>query len=327
MIVDVHAHGVPPALMSELERDPGRFDAGFEERADGRYLVMNRRRFGPITTEWFDAERRLADMDTAGIDVQVLSLQPFLFCYWTEPGSAADIASHANEGFAAMAAETPRFWALGHLPLQSPELSLRELDHIAALGLPGVLIGANVEAMELDDPGLEPVWARLDELRMTVFVHPINPRVLPGMEPYHLTNLLGNPLDTSIALARLILSGVLGRYPAIRFFFAHGGGFIPFQYGRIDHAFRVREETSSVIDALPSSFLSGVWFDTVTHAEAPLRYLIDAMGDTQVVVGTDYPADMADNRIVATLAGLDLSGETRDRIEHENAERLFGLVG
>jgi aminocarboxymuconate-semialdehyde decarboxylase len=121
-----------------------------------------------------------------------------------------------------------------------------------------------------------------------------------------------------------MLSGVLSRNPGIRFFFAHGGGFIPFQYGRIDHAWRVREDTSAVLDVLPSSLLAGVWFDTVTHAEPSLRYLIDAMGDTQVVVGTDYPADMADNRIVGTLGRIDLPAETRERIEHSNAERLFG---
>src|SRR5262249_45582433 len=188
------------------------------------------------------------DMGRAGSVVRVRSLLPFLFCYWRDPGSAAEIAFHANEGFAAMAAETTRFQALGHLPLQSPERSLEELDHIRELGLPGVLIGANVEETELDAESLEAVWARIDELGMAVFVHPINPRVLPGMERYHLTNVIGNPVDTSIALERLILSGVLVRYPRIRFLFAHGGGFVPYQFGRMDHAWRVREDTSSVID-------------------------------------------------------------------------------
>jgi aminocarboxymuconate-semialdehyde decarboxylase len=143
------------------------------------------------------------------------------------------------------------------------------------------------------------------------------------MEPYHLTNLLGNPLDTSIALSRLILGGVLARHPDIRFYFAHGGGFVPYQFGRIDHAWRVRKDTSSVIDVLPSSFLSRVWFDTITHAEQSLRYLIETVGDTKVVVGTDYPADMGDMDIARTLDGLGLSDDVRRRVEHENAGQLF----
>jgi aminocarboxymuconate-semialdehyde decarboxylase len=120
-----------------------------------------------------------------------------------------------------------------------------------------------------------------------------------------------------------MLSGVLVRYPNIRFYFAHGGGFVPYQFGRIDHAYRVREDTSSAISVLPSTLLQNVWFDTITHAEPSLRYLIEVVGDTNVVVGTDYPADMADNRIATTLSGLGLSPDARTRIEHENAERLF----
>ena len=191
------------------------------------------------------------------------------------------------------------------------------------LGLLGVMVGANVEEKELDDESLEPVWARLSELELAVFVHPINPTLIPRLEPYHLTNLIGNPLDTTIALSRLIFSGVLLRHPGIRFYFAHAGGFIPYLYGRIDHAWHAREDTSSVIDVLPSSLLPTVWFDTIAHAQPPLRYLIESMGDTNVVVGTDYDADMGDTHIANTLAELGLSDEARARIEHENAEQIF----
>jgi aminocarboxymuconate-semialdehyde decarboxylase len=228
-----------------------------------------------------------------------------------------------NEGIAEMVGESPRFWGIGQLPMQSPRLALAELEHVRALGLLGVLVGANIEQVELDDESLEPVWARLSELGLTVFVHPVNPTLLPRMEPYHLTNLIGNPLDTTIALSRLILSGVLVRHPGIRFYFAHAGGFIPYLYGRIDHAYRARDDTSSVIDVLPSTLLQTVWFDTITHAQPPLRYLIDSMSDHNVVVGTDYPADMADTTIAHTLTNLNLTPTSRTRIEHQNAQRLF----
>ena len=326
MIIDVHSHVLPASTLAELERDPERFDAGFETIGDTRYLVVMGRRRGPVRDQWFDVERRLSDMDAAGIDIQVLSPSPSLLSYWAEPARAAETAAAMNQGVADMVAQTDRFWGIGQLPLQSTEHSLRELDHIRELGLLGVEVGANVEQKELDDESLEPVWAKLSEWEMPVFIHPVNPTLIPRLEPYHLTNLIGNPLDTTIAISRLILSGVLIRHPGVRFYLAHAGGFMPYLYGRIDHAFRAREDTSSVIDVLPSTLLERCWFDTIAHAEPPLRYLISSMGDERVVVGTDYPADMSDANISQTLGDIGLSTEARERIEHGNAERLFDRV-
>jgi aminocarboxymuconate-semialdehyde decarboxylase len=310
-------------MIEALERDPERYDATFERHGENYSLVVKGRKRGDIEPEKYDTERRLAGLDQQGIDVQVISPTPTFLSYWMEPARAAEIATLINEGIAQMSSETDRFWGIGQLPLQSTEDSLAELERVHDLGLAGVEVGANVEAKELDDESLEPVWARLNELEMTVFVHPINPTLIPRMEPYHLTNLIGNPLDTTIALSRLILSGVLLRYPKIRFYFAHAGGFMPYLYGRIDHAYHARDDTSSVIDVVPSTLLSTVWFDTIAHAQPPLRYLIESMGDDRVVVGTDFPADMADAKIAATLADLGLDDAARARIEHENAERLF----
>jgi aminocarboxymuconate-semialdehyde decarboxylase len=144
MIIDVHAHALPKSMLDAVEKDPDRFDAGFEEQGDKRWLVIKGRRRGPITPQWFDVERRLADMDDRGIGIQVLSPAPFLLSYWSEPEWAADIAHHINEGMAGMAEQTERFWALGQLPLQSAEHSLAEIEHLRELGLLGVMIGANV---------------------------------------------------------------------------------------------------------------------------------------------------------------------------------------
>jgi aminocarboxymuconate-semialdehyde decarboxylase len=309
--------------MDTLESDPARFGATIEEKDGIKTLIMNGRRRSSLNRERFDLDLRLTDMDKAGIEVQVLSPTPSFMVCRDDDSWAAELATLMNDGIAGMVAESPRFWGIGHLPLQSTELSLKELDHVRDLGLKGIMVGASVEGVDLDEERLEPVWARLNELEMTVFVHPTNPKFRERMEPYHLTNLLANPLDTSIALSRLMLGGVILRNPNIRFYFAHGGGFIPYQFGRIDHAFGVREDTSSVIDVLPSTLLKRVWFDTITHATPSLRYLIEIVGDTNVVVGTDYPADMGDMRIAEKLDALGLSDESRSRIEHENAEQLF----
>jgi len=323
MVIDLHSHTMPDSVVRMLEAAPDRFGARVEVEDGVKWLSFNGRRRGHVKPRGDYLDYRLEDMDTLGIDVQVLAPRPFLIASWPDAGWAAELAAAMNEGLAGMAAKSDRFWAVGQLPLQSPERSLEEIEHLEALGLRGVEVGAHLDGLELDDESLEPVWARLSELEMVVFVHPLNLGYLPRMEPYHLSNLIGNPLDTTIALSRLMLSGVLVRHPGIRFYFAHAGGFMPYLFGRIDHSYRSRGDTSAVIDVLPSSLLARCCFDTITHSEPALRYLIEAMGSEHVVVGTDYPADMNDRGVVGTLSALGLSGEALARVEHENAERLF----
>jgi len=323
VVVDVHAHFMPAPAVEALARSPERFDATLEQVDGMTRIVTGGRSRELVTPEYVDVERRVVDMDNAGIDVQVLSPRPNLLCYWADAGWAAEFCAEVNEGMAAVARDGSRFWALGQLPLQSPELSLQEIDHVVELGLVGVEIGATVEDVELDDETLDPVWTRLAGRDLAVFVHPVNRGFLPRMADYHLTNIVGNPLSTTLAISRLVLGGVLTRHPGLRFCFAHGGGCIPYLAGRMDHAYEEREDTSARIDVTPSSLLSRCYFDTITHAESSLRFLIDSMGDGRVVVGTDYPADMAEGEISSTLAGLGLSDNARRRIECENAERLF----
>jgi aminocarboxymuconate-semialdehyde decarboxylase len=313
---------MPESVASALERDPARFGSTVEIVDGEKWLFIQGRRYGRVNADDFDISRRLADMDSADIDVQVLSPRPFLLSYASDPQSGAELAAEMNEGLAALMRASDRIWAVGQLPLQSIELSLKELEHVRELGLCGIAIGGSIDGVELDDESLEPIWTRLDELDTTVFVHPLNKGFVPRMDAYQLSNIVGNPLDTSLGLSRLLLGGVLARHPRIRFYFAHGGGFMPYLFGRVDQLHRVREGATE--GDVPSSFLSGCYFDTLTYADKSLSYLVDLVGDDRVVVGTDYPADITDWKIAERLACLDLSNEARSRIEHENAERLFG---
>jgi aminocarboxymuconate-semialdehyde decarboxylase len=320
MIIDVHAHAMPASLIQVLKRNA---DETFTDENGVTWIKVKGFPRELEQSDYFDLERRLAAMDDAGIDIQVLSPRPFLLSYWNEPSWAAELTAHMNEGLAEMMRESDRLWALGSLPLQSTEHSLAELDHIDSLGLHGVEIGGNIDGKELDDESLEPVWQKLAELGLTVFIHPVNPEYLPRMRPYHLTNVVGNPLDTTLATCRLLLGGVLVRNPRLNFYLAHGGGYIPYLYGRIDHAWEERDDASATVDVLPSTLLDRLYFDTLTHSEPALRFLIESRGADHVVVGTDYPADMADTDVRGALGKFGLSEGEVSQIEHGNAMKLF----
>jgi aminocarboxymuconate-semialdehyde decarboxylase len=149
--------------------------------------------------------------------------------------------------------------------------------------------------------------------------------VRPQLADFYMTNLTGNPLETCIAASRLILSGLLDRHPALKVVLVHAGGFMPYQIGRLDHGFRVRAETSAAIASPPSTYLRRFWYDTITHAAIPLKFLTGLVGADRVVLGTDLPFDMADTRFDTYLSSIDLSAQDRDAMTSGNAASLFGL--
>jgi aminocarboxymuconate-semialdehyde decarboxylase len=212
------------------------------------------------------------------------------------------------------------------VPLQDPGAATAELRRaVTQLGLRGVEIGTTMEDLPLDDPRFDPFLAVAEELNAPVMLHPyyVGPR--PNLSDFYMTNLLGNPWETTIAASRLILSGALDRHPKLKVLLVHAGGFLPFQIGRLDHGFDVRSETHAIIKQPPSTFLSRFYFDTITHANVPLRFLIDLVGKDHVLIGTDLPFDMADTCFTERLSFAKLETGTANAIQSQNATRLFGL--
>ena len=193
------------------------------------------------------------------------------------------------------------------------------------LGLRGVQIGTTMETVPLDDRRFEPFFATAADLGGPVILHPYYVGVRPQLADFYMTNLTGNPLETCIAASRLILSGLFDRHPALKVVLVHAGGFMPYQIGRLDHGFRVRKETSVAIASPPSTYLRRFWYDTITHAAIPLKFLIGLVGADRVVLGTDLPFDMADNRFGTYLAAIDLDARDRDAVTSGNAASLFGV--
>jgi aminocarboxymuconate-semialdehyde decarboxylase len=325
-IIDIHTHFIPPELVADARA--GRALDHIEVlRRDGvEWLVHPQGYRYPLSPEFFDLEAKLREMDRLGIDAAVLSLTPTLFFYWLGAGAAGDFCRQANDSLATFVAQSDRLHGVAVVPLQEPEAAAAELRRaVRDLGLRGVEIGTTVEQLPLDDRRFDLFFAAAAELDVPVILHPYYVGTRPNLVDFYMTNLTGNPLETCIAASRLILSGFLDRHPALKVILVHAGGFMPYQIGRLDHGFRVRSETNAAISSPPSSYLRRFWYDTITHASPPLKFLVDLVGTDRVVLGTDLPFDMADDRFHEHLSGAGLEPHVLDAVTSGNAAAVFGL--
>ena len=274
-----------------------------------------------------DLDVRLKDMDEMDVDVQVLSPSPAQYYYWADRDLAAQIVeTHNNDIAAACRARPDRFLGLGNVALQHPELAAAQLRScMRDLGMVGVEISSSVEGRELADPVFDPFWHAAEELGAIVFIHPLGTSAWPRLNKYYLTNVIGQPLETEIALSHLIFSGTLDRYPYLKIVAAHGGGHLPSYFGRAAHAYKVRPEAARIARP-PTEYLRQMWFDTLVFEPEVLRHLINVVGASQVVVGTDYPFDMGHYRINELLdAVAGLTDAEREAILGGNARKLLGV--
>jgi aminocarboxymuconate-semialdehyde decarboxylase len=330
LVVDLHCH----ALCLDVERlVAGRSEKAAEpelqRRAQGEPSmthnanVMLPRAMPKLTT----VALRLRDMDVMGVDVQVLSPSPSQYYYWADEALAREVVRVQNEHIAALVDSHPRrLVGLGTVALQHPALAVEQLEHaVRHLGLRGIEVSSAVNQRELSDASLEPVWAKARELDCLLFLHPLGTSLGARLDRYYLSNTVGQPVETAVALSHLIFGGVLDRHPGLKICAAHGGGYLPYYLGRSNHAYRVRPEAGQP-QRLPSEYLKGIWFDTVVHDPLVLRHLIDVVGASQVVVGTDYPFDMGAYDVQALVDAVPgLSEVERERILGLNAAGLLGL--
>lgn len=307
--IDLHTHFLPRFYIDDAASG-GVF--GVREE-DGLLVHPEGWRF-PISPEFHDRDAKLAQMDELRIDASVMSGAPPLFFYDQPAGEVVEFTRRVNDALAEWVAGSDRLHAFAGLPLQDGEAAAAELERaVTELGMLGAHIGTNCGSTPLDAPELDPVLATAERLGVPIVVHPYYVGPKPGLGDFYLVNSMGNPLDTSIAAMRLIHSGALDRHPDLRIALVHAGGFVPFQIGRFDHAFDVRREPREHIERRPSTYLSRFWMDTITHADAPLAFLRDLIGEERLFLGTDLPFDMADPEPVTRLerVGVDIPATER----------------
>jgi aminocarboxymuconate-semialdehyde decarboxylase len=328
--IDIHTHILPP----ELPRWKDRFGYGGFIQLDhhapcrARMLRDDGKFFREIESNCWDPLRRIDDCDRHGIDLQVLSTVPVMFSYWAQPEHGHDLARFLNDHVAQVCQAHPtRFAGLGTLPLQAPELAVRELERcVRELGLAGVQIGSHVGDWNLDAPELFPVFAAAERLGAAVFVHPWDMMAQDRMPKYWLPWLVGMPAESSLAICSLIFGGVLERLPRLRVAFAHGGGSFPATIGRIEHGFWVRPDLCAVDNSQPPrAYLDRIYVDSLVHEPRMLRYLLDVLGPERVALGTDYPFPLGEHepgRLIDSL--VDLAPATRERLLSGTALEWLG---
>lgn len=327
--IDLHAHAIVTDALAEMAASHPDHGPSLYESEGRRYLSYpGREPLGPLPGAIFDPDTRLGDMDARRVDMQVIAIPPPNFHYHVPPAVGVDFARIQNNALERLSAGNPdRFHMFGTLPLQDVGASLGEIDRIDGFPrLRGVQIGTNIDGVELDDPALEQVWAKLESADLPVWLHP-DQRSIAGADrlgDYYLQNLIGNPLESTIAMARLIFGGIPERHPGLRFGFVHGGGFAPYQIGRWEHGWEVRDEPR-VNDAVngPRHYFARFYFDSLTHDEISLAMLGRRVGWDHVVMGSDYPFDMASADPVGGVEAVDMSDEDRHAVLSENAGRFL----
>ncbi|MER3522741.1 MAG: 2-amino-3-carboxymuconate-6-semialdehyde decarboxylase [Ignavibacteria bacterium] len=329
MKIDIHTH-ILPKNWPDLRDTYGyggwvRLD---HHKPGCARMMIDGKVFREVGENLWDVEVRLRDCDEHAVSVQVLSTVPVMFSYWAKPQDALDLSRFLNDHIASVVNTAPdRFIGLGTLPMQAPELAVKELERcLNELHLAGVEIGTHVNEWNLDDEHLFPIFQCAADLGAAVFVHPWDMMGKERMPKYWLPWLVGMPAEVSLAICSMIFGGVFERLPNLRVAFAHGGGAFPGTLGRIEHGFNVRPDLCAVDNPHhPRRYLGKFYLDSLVHDRAMLKYIIELVGDDHVALGSDYPFPLGEHQPGSLIEALnDIDHRTKQKLYSLNALRWLG---
>ncbi len=327
--VDVHCHVLVPAVEERAAGHPGfaAARAAALHEIGGASAAYNAAMIDDLLPRLTDADQRLRDMDAMGVGIQVLSPSPTQYHAWAPPDLAVELVALQNEAIAALCARRPdRFVGLGAVALQHPDLAADQLRRgMVDYGFRGVEIPSRGGPLELSDHRLALFWAAAEEAGALLLLHAASSTLGERGTSFYLSNIVGQPLETTLALSHLMFGGVLDRFPDLKLCLVHGGGFLPHYVGRFDHGHRARPETGAMAQS-PSAYLRRLHVETLLFEPADVARLVARFGIERVMVGTDYPFDMGHydlHGLIAAVPGLDEGG--RAAILSGNASRLLRL--
>lgn len=332
MKIDLHAHILPGSWpnLSERYGYGGFIQLEMDPNDPGKaHMMRDGKLFRTVERDCWSLDCRLRAMNAADVDVQVLSTVPVMFNYWAKPEHGLDLAQLLNQHIADCVAEHPtRFVGLGMLPMQDPELAAGELVRsVNELGLAGAQIGTNFDGKNLDDPYFEPVFAAAEETGACLFIHPWDMLGADRMQRHWLKWLVGMPSESALAVASVLLGGVLDKHPNLKLCFAHGGGAFPGILGRIEKGFFARPDLcQTATQTPPRELVSKLYFDTMTHDLNMLRHLVEVVGVDRVALGTDAPFPLGEAHPGAMIEGTDHFTVTeKERLLSGTSIELLGL--
>ena len=320
--IDTHTHFVPQQIPAETGRNP--LWPSVEHRGETAAVLVDGKVFRLVDSRSWDAARRLDDMALDDVSVQVVSPMPELLSHWFPSGDADALCRHVNEGIAALCAGHPRhFIGIGMVPMQDIPLAARRMEEIRSLGLRGIEIGTHINGMALGDARLDDVFSAAEQAGLMLMIHPLHPLGLDRMggRP-ELAAVAAFPLETAFAAASLMTHGVLERFPQLRILLSHGGGALSWILPRLGHGYALGPPLQNLFAKDPAEIAKSFYYDTILYDRSALQYLTEKVGVDRLVVGSDYPFTIKQDR-PAQFAEQALP-LARDAFS-ANARRLLGL--
>ena len=328
--IDVHAHISDPMVGKFIREKSGRTGGGFVTTSgvNKAMIAAQKRHMDYVRERQRDIPLRLRELDAMGIDMQVISSSPAAGCYWADGKTGLEMAAHNNDLIAETVAKYPdRFVGVGTVPMQDATLAVKELRRcVLELNLRGVIIGSVVEGIELGDKKLWKFWKELETLDVPCYIHPDGFTHPQRLGKYYMWNTIAQPLEEALAMSSFIYEGVMDAFPKLKILICHGGGYLPFYNGRADMGYIARPETRGKASRKPSDYFKRFYYDTVFYDDKMLEFLVERVGDSKILMGTDFP------HFAQTWNGAEfiakapsLSQETKERILSKNAAKLFGI--
>jgi aminocarboxymuconate-semialdehyde decarboxylase len=327
--IDIHTHILPEHIPNWFAKfGYGDFVTLEHHKPCCAKMMKGDKFFREIEENCWSSPARIAEMDATAVGVQVLSTVPVLFNYWAKPAHCLESSRFFNDHLANCVVENPsRFISIGTVPMQDVDMAIAEMERcVKVLKMPGIEIGTNINQENLGDAKFDAFWESAQELNCSIFVHPWEMMGEADMTKYWLPWLVGMPAETARAISSLIFSGVMEKYPKLKFAFAHGGGSFPFTIGRIEHGYNVRPDLCAVDNAInPREYLGKFWIDSLVHDAKTLDYCIDVIGADKICCGSDYPFPLGELNPPGKLIEEHIANqELKEKLLWKNAKDWLG---